>query len=389
MKGHIRRRGERSWAIILDLDRGPDGKRRQKWHTVQGTKKEAERKLTEILHSLATGSYIEPSETTVGEYLLRWLADYAKINVGAKTYERYDGIVRNDLIPALGSIPLLKLQPLQIQAYYTAALQSGRKDGKGGLSAQTVLHHHRLLRKALAQAMRWNLLAANVADRVEAPHPRPKEMQPLDEAESADLIHAAEGTRLYVSILLAVTTGLRRGEILALTWSDVDLPGRRLFVRHALEETRNGVNVKEPKSRRGRRTVTLPAFVVDSLKVHKAEQELRKRALGAAYDDRGLVCCGEDGTIWSPSAFTSAYRALLARRKMKGIPFHALRHSHASQLLRDGVSPKIISERLGHSKVGFTLDVYSHLLPGMQEEAASHVESGIGEALKRRPKRSA
>ena len=388
MKGHIRKRGARTWAIILDLDRGPNRKRRQKWHTVHGTKKDAERTLTELLHSLTVGLYIEPSETTLGTYLQKWLDDYAKVNVGAKAYERYEQIVKNDLTPALGSTLLSKLQPMQIQGYYSTALKSGRKDGKGGLSPQTVLHCHRVLRKALAQAVRWNLLVANAADRVEPPRPQTREVTPLDEVRSAELIESAKGTRVYMPILLAITTGLRRGEILALQWPDLDLASGTLRVRRSLEETKSGLRFKEPKSRRGRRYVTLPVFAVGELKRHQVEQQLRKRAFGPAYVAGDLVCCAEDGAVWKPSAFTSAYRALLRRRKIPNIPFHNLRHSHASQLLRSGVSPKVISERLGHSKVGFTLDVYAHLLPGMQEEAALRIESNLGTALKKLRKRT-
>lgn len=138
---------------------------------------------------------------------------------------------------------------------------------------------------------------------------------------------------------------------------------------------------KEPKSRRGRRRVSLPPILIDQLKSHRDEQVQRQKLLGACYQEGDLICCAEDGSLWKPSAFTSAYRALLARRKIANIPFHSLRHSHASQLLRAGISPKVISDRLGHSKVGFTLDVYAHLLPGMQEEATEKVNTAFKQAF--------
>ena len=140
MTGHIRKRGERSWAILLDLPRGPDGKRRRKWHTVHGTKKDAQRKRNELLHQLQTGAYVEPARMTVNEYLAKWLSDFAATNVSGKTFERYSEIVRNHLEPTLGALPLPKLQPLHIQECYSGLLKSGRKDGKGGLSKRTVLH---------------------------------------------------------------------------------------------------------------------------------------------------------------------------------------------------------------------------------------------------------
>jgi len=223
MTGHIRKRGSK-WSITLELPRDPvTQKRRQKWYSGFATRKAAQAELAKLLHQMQTGAYVEPSRLTVADYLRRWLADYARPNVSGKTFERYQQIVENNLIPGLGSIVLHRLQPLQIQALYSEQLRSGRKDGAGGLSAQTVLHHHRVLRKALAQAVRWNLLAANPADRVEPPRAQAKEVEPIDEVRAAWLIEVAQGTRLHIPILLAVFTGMRRGEILALRWQDIDL----------------------------------------------------------------------------------------------------------------------------------------------------------------------
>jgi integrase len=315
----------------------------------------------------------------VAEYLRKWLSDYAKPNVSGKTFERYEGIVEKDLIPGIGSLAIGKLQPLHIQGLYSEQLLNGRKRG-GGLSPQTVLHHHRVLRKALAQAVRWNLIVANPADRVEPPRVRTEEVQPIDEVAAAWLIEVSQGTRLYLPIILAVFTGMRRGEILALRWQDIELDAGYLQVRRTVEETKTAVTFKEPKSRKGRRMISLTPTVVEALRGQRTEQEQRRSFLGAAYLDTDLVCCREDGELWKPAAFDSAYRQLLKRRKLDGPTFHGLRHSHASHLLRSGVDPKVISERLGHSKVAFTLDKYVHLLPGMQEEAARRIEDAMTRA---------
>ena len=230
MRGHIRQRGKGSWSIVLDLGRDSSGKRRQKWHTVRGTKRDAQRELTSLLHALQTGAYVEPTKLTVGEYLRRWLDDYAKTNVAPKTYERYDEIARLHLIPELGHHVLTKLQPLHIQAMHAAALQHGRRDRAGGLSAQTVVHHHRVLRKALQQAIRWQPLVRNPADAVEPPRPQHREIRTLGDAESIKLMEASADCRLHVPIVLALATGMRRGEILALRWMDVDLVAGRAAV---------------------------------------------------------------------------------------------------------------------------------------------------------------
>ena len=389
MKGHIRKRGSRSWAIVLDLDREADGKRRQKWHTVNGTRKDAEQEMTKLLRQRNTGAYVEPTNLTLAAYLSKWLEDYAKINVSGKTYERYEGIVNHHLIPALGHHQLTRLAPMHIQEHYSQALKTGRedqrKDKQGtGLSAQSVLHHHRVLHKALELAVRWQLLGRNPTDAVEPPRPEGRELSAIDEDEAAALIDAAVGTRLYIPVLLTLTTGMRRGEILALAWPDVDMRAGFVYVHRALEETRNGVRLKDTKARRGRRRIKLPPLIVDALAQHQQDQLDHKKLLGEAYQGQELVCCREDGSIRKPSAFTSAYRDLLRRRGIANIGFHALRHSHASQLLKNNVNAKVVSERLGHAKVAFTLDTYAHLLPGMQKQAAATTDVMLRTALGKR-----
>jgi integrase len=381
MTGHIRKRGKRSWAVVIDLGRDPDGRRKQKWHTIRGTKNDAVRRLTEILHSLDSGLYIEPSKLTVEIYLEKWL-EVVKANITGKTFERYQEIVRRHLAPALGTLPLPKLTPLHIQSHYSKALEKGRLDGSGGLSAQTVLHHHRILREALHQAVRWQLLARNPADAVDPPKPKRTEMRALSESETAWLLEVTAGTRLYVPILLAVTTGVRRGELLAVRWRDIDLDNETLAVRRSIEETRSGIKFKEPKTAKGRRLISLPALTVEILRDHRAQQQAEKDKLGGFYHENDLVLSAPDGQIWKPETFTGLYFKMTRRVGIK-LRFHDLRHTHASHLLRAGVNAKIVSERLGHSTVGITLDVYSHVLPGMQVEAASRIDSVLRKAIEK------
>ena len=381
MRGHIRKRG-RSWAIVVDRGRDGRGRRRQRWHTVQGTKRDAQRELARLPHELNTGAYLEPTRITMCEYLERWLADYAKTNVNPKTFERYREIVRLHLIPALGGCPLVKLQPLHIQAYYSQAIQSGRRDGKHGLAAQTVLHHHRVLREALMHAQRWQLIVRNPADLVEPPRPPRKEAKVLDVHQAGDLLAALDGHRLYNPVLLALTTGMRRGEIRALRWPDVDFEAGTLTVRKSLQQTNEGVAFKTPKSGKGR-TVALPPMAVEVLGAHRVAQAEQRLALGGAYANNDLVFARPDGHPWEPDSFTSSFSAFVRRARLPHITFHGLRHTHATLLLTKGIHPKVVSERLGHSKVGFTLDIYAHVLPGMQKEAARRIEAALKAAISR------
>jgi integrase len=276
MKGHVRERSPGHWAVVVELGRDEKGKRRQKWHSVPGKKRDAERELSRLLHEMNTGAYVEPSRMSVGDYLKRWLEDYARTNVAPKTYERYEEIVMKHLSPTLGQIQLSKLQPLQIQSYYSEALVSGRRNGKGGLSPQTVLHHHRVLREALQQGVRWLLLARNPADAVEPPRPRRREMKALDSETTGKLLRATQETRLSIPVMVAVTTGLRRGEILGLRWEDVDFENATLAVRQSLEQTRAGLAFKPPKTTKARRVVALPGLTIEMLKEHKKRQAARR-----------------------------------------------------------------------------------------------------------------
>lgn len=382
MRGHIRKRGQNSWAVVLDLGRDASGKRRQKWHTVKGTKKDADRELSRLLNELDNGSYVEPSRMRFREYLDQWLRDYAQPRVSPKTYERYGQLVR-DIAQELGEHALSQLRPLHIQAFYAKQLTEGRKNGKGGLSPQTVLHYHRLLHKALAQAVKWQLLARNPAEAVEPPRPPRTQMRALDERETAQLLSMLAAKRLYMPVLLAVTTGLRRGEVLALRWGDIDFDTNHAVVVRSLEQTKAGLRYKSPKTERSRRTVVLPGFTVEALRAHKVNQAKERLAVGPLYQDENLVCARRDGTPWAPDQFSTAFAAFVRRSGLEHFRFHDLRHSHATQLLKQGVHPKIVSERLGHSNIGITLDTYSHVLPGMQEDAIAGLDTTLRSSIER------
>ncbi len=396
MRGSIKRRAKGSWRLVFDLERDHTGRRRQKPATFRGTKKAAEAELADQIAKIKNGGFVEPHKLTVAKYLERWLKNRVKDNTGAKTFERYSEICRNHLTPALGEHKLSKLTPLHIQDCYAEARAQGRRDGKGGLSARTVLHHHRILRQALKQAVKWRLITYDPTDAVEAPTPTAKEIETLDEAQTATFLEGAEGTSLYLPILLAVTTGLRRGEMLALRWKHIDLDRNTLSVVESLEETRDGgLQFKTPKTKGSRRSVTLPSITVEALQRHKVEQAQIRLRLGLGRDDDALVYGRFDGSPRSPRAFTKEFSRFVAKLRAETqedperpdvppVTFHGLRHSHATQLLKAGIHPKIAQERLGHSTIAVTLDLYSHVTKTMQDDAARRVDAALRLAINER-----
>jgi len=264
MKGHIYKRSQGSWTIIYDLPADSmTGKRRQKSQTVKGTKRDAQRYLREVLLSLEQGSYVKPNKITLGEWLRQWIKDYATMNTTDRTQESYSSIVERHLIPSLGKIILTDIQPQQIQSYYADKMKKGRADGKGGLSARSVVYHHRILSKALDYAVKMGVAVRNVAKVVETPRVQRVTMSTLSSDEVVRFLDADRETNYYVYFATLLYTGLRRGELLALRWRNLDLDNATLTVVETAYKLGNGKYViKEPKTAHSRRTVTLPPSLV-------------------------------------------------------------------------------------------------------------------------------
>jgi integrase len=382
MKGHIRERAPGSWAIVLDIRDAATGKRKRRWHSFAGNKRQAQIECARLISELNGGTYLEPNKTTVAQFLDRWLVDI-KPNVTPKTHERYTEIAKKNLVPALGAMILTKLKPMHIAGAYAKALSSGRRNGAGGLSPSTVHYMHRLLKQALAHAVRWQLLARNPADAVDPPKVERTAMNTYDMTQTAELLDAVRGTRMLIPVVLGVLCGLRRGEIAALRWQHIDLAGGQLAVVESAEQTTVGIRYKKPKSGRAR-TVALSSSVVEELRLHRIGQAEELLRVGIRQNDATFVCAREDGMPLQPYTFTQAWRRIAANGSLPRVRFHDLRHAHATHLLASGVHPKVASERLGHSKVGITLDLYSHVLPGMQEDAAARVDEALRAAVNKR-----
>lgn len=379
MKGHIRQRSKGSWTIWVDLGRDPGtGKRKQQTFTIRGSKRDAERELRTVLTRIESGAHVKPTKLTVGEYLQSWLRDYVFSNTAPSTAHGYSDIVTSHLIPELGRFPLTALRPSHIQAYYSRMLEGGRRDGKGGLSAQTVKHHHRVLYEAIKHAVKHGLLIRNATEAVDPPRPENKEMVTLDLNDVHTLLDAAHDTPYYTLFYTALYTGLRRSELLGLRWKDINLDLATLSVVQTLHYvSEKGYVFKEPKTKRSRRLVDLSPSLAFLLRKHRANQELERKLLGRSLMPNDLVFSYPDGAPLPPNSITKAFHKLVKSLGIPGVRLHDLRHTHATLMLRQGVHPKVVSERLGHSSVAITLDTYSHVIPGIQAAAAQRFDEGL------------
>jgi integrase len=380
MTGHIRRRGEHSWELKFDDGRDPaTSKRIIRYASVKGTRKDAQRKLVELLKARDVGVSVEPSKLTVAEHVRARVVQWeASEEISPKTAERYRELVENQIVPHLGGKLIQKLKPADIQAWHSTLKTRGRKGGAGGVAAKTVNHAHAVLRKSLADAHRNDLVAKNVAVAQQPPKGRGTEVVILTDATMKALLTALESRAMYAPVVTALFTGLRRGELLALRWANVDLDGKVFHVREALEETAAGIRVKEPKTRKGFRDVTLPDLVVDILRKHRQAQLEQRMALGLGkLPDDALVFPRPDGTAHSPKDFSTAWGVVAKAIGLPDVTFHALRHTHASQLIDAGVDIVTISQRLGHASPNVTLGIYAHLFRKSDDKASQAINAAL------------
>ena len=379
MRGHIKQRAKGSWSIVIDVGRDPrTGKRQQQWHTVRGTKKEAEAKLRELLDALEKGVYVKSNKMTLGEWLEKWLESYVKVNCALRTYDGYHSVVKNHLVPNLGMIPLTQLKPQQIQQYYSKVFAEGK-----GLSAATVLHLHRVLFQALKYAMRQGILMHNAADLVDPPRGKKSRMRTLIPSEVAKLLEFTKDTPYYPIYYTAINTGLRQAELLGLRWRDIDLDLAALSVNQVLYKRRGVCIFKEPKSEHSRRRLDLSPSLALYLRTHRAQKEAERTILGKALTDDDLVFSRVDGTAVDPGTLTHHFADMVRRLGFSRVRFHDLRHSFASLMLLANVHPKIVSEMLGHSSVAFTLDTYSHVIGGLQQAAMRRLDEMLQPELQK------
>lgn len=367
MRGHIRKYKGR-WAGVVELERDPvTGKRRQKW-VYADTKRECEAKVNELIHMIETGTYMEPCRMTVAEYLRHWLKIHSP-NLAQNTIDGYRVTVEKHIIPELGSIPLAKLNVVHLQSFY--AKEQSKYSGR---TAQLT---HRILRKALDNAVKSQLIQKNPADLVDPPKPKKYKAKVYDEKQYLELLKAVEGTEHELPIVLAGGLGLRRGEIFGLRWSDVNFKKGVITIEQQLIPNSKGLIFKQPKTEDSIRTIDVPDYIMSLLKREKRKQNENKLFFGQDYKDYDLVCCKPNGEPINPGTYSNKFIKLLKRLNFEHIRFHDLRHFNATIMLKYNVPIKVASKRLGHSTTAITQDIYQHVLTDMDREASRKLNDAL------------
>jgi len=375
MRGHIEKRSKDSYSCRVAIGKDSTGKYRFHSETVRGTKKDAEKHLSEMLSRQDNGTFIKPTKITVSEYLERWLNEYVKPNLGPRTYEGYESIVRCHLIPDLGHIRLMQLNPQHLQKYYAKQITGIRRDRKDALTPTTVSHHHTCLHCALKIAVRGGLLIRNPADAVTPPRPLHTEMHTMNEEDLQTFLETVKTTPYYTLFYTSLFTGVRRSELLALRWTDVDLFLCQISVTQTLHHLQDGNLVFRPtKTAKGRRMIALSPSLALVLKEHREKQRLERIMVGRPFKEDDFVFCTPEGRPLLPDTISNVWRKMVKRAGLKHFRLHDARHTHASLLLKQGVHPKVVQERLGHATISTTLDLYSHVAPGLQAAAAARFD---------------
>ena len=373
MRGSVMKRGK-TWSYVLYLGRDADGKQRQKWVGGFPTRRLADAALVDALDRRSKGTWADAGRMTVGEYLEEWLAGI-RPTVRDKTAASYEATLHDWVLPRIGSQQLLDLNATRLRALYAELLESGRRDGKGGLSARSVQYAHRILFHALKDATESGLLSRNPASLVRAPRVPKREMTVWSAEEAREFLDSLRADRLYALWVLMITTGVRRGEALGLQWRDVDLAKGRLAIRRARVAIGYQVQEAEPKTTAGKRAVSLDSTTVRVLTEHRRRQKEERLAAGPAWMGSDQLFTNEDGSPIHPDRISKLFVQHVRECGLPTIRLHDLRHTAATLALTAGVHPKVVQERLGHANISVTLDTYSHVLEGLQEDAASKVEA--------------
>ncbi|MBT5049007.1 MAG: site-specific integrase [Rhodospirillaceae bacterium] len=365
-EGSIFKRQDGRWVAVLNL--GYTGGKRRRKHFYGETRKEVQERLTAALRARQQGLPVAPEKQTVGQFLERWLDESVKPNVRPRTYEGYEGHVRLHIVPAIGRSRLVKLAGQDIES-----LMNGMR--RHGYSERTIQYTLTVLRQALGRAHKWGLIAQNVATLVDRPKARRPEVQPFNPDQARTFLAAIKGDRLEALYTVALAVGLRKGEALGLHWDDVDFDVATVRVRKALQRVNGSLQLVDPKSTRSRRTVSIPEIAVVSLRMHRARQLQERLLAGSRWQECGLVFTSTIGTPFDPRNVNRHFSRTLKQVSLPHQRFHDLRHGCATLLLAQGVHPRVVMDILGHSQISLTMDTYSHVIPELQQRAASEMDS--------------
>jgi integrase len=365
-EGSIFKRQDGRWVAVLNLGY-KTGKRHRK-HFYGETRREVQERLTAALRANQQGLPVAPEKQTVSQFLVRWLEKSVKPNVRPRTYEGYEGHVRLHIVPAIGRSRLAKLAAQDVEA-----LMNDMRSHD--YSERTIQYTLTVLRQALGRAHKWGLVSQNVATLVDRPKARRPEVQPFNPDQARTFLAAIKGDRLEALYTVALAVGLRKGEALGLHWDEVDLDAATLRVRKALQRVNGSLQLVEPKSARSRRTISIPEIAVASIRLHRARQLQERLLAGSRWQERGLVFTSTIGTPFDPRNVNRHFSRALKRASLPHQRFHDLRHGCATLLLAQGVHPRIVMEIMGHSQISLTMDTYSHVIPEMQQQAASEMDN--------------
>jgi integrase len=363
-EGSVFQRSDGVWTSTITIGYDESGKRKRR--TIYGNSKAAVlEKLTQLKHAASTGTLADPTRLTIREFLERWLEDVQRPNIRASTHARYVSLMATHITPHVGGVRLAKVQPLTIQGLYAKLTATGAS----GRTRELV---HVVLRKAFKQAVLWGQLSRNPCDAVARPKPTKRTIRYFTAEETSQLLSAARGERLQALYVLAVSTGIRQGELFGLKWRDVDWNASAVAVQRTVDDLRGTLIVGEPKTTRGRRRVELPAFAMQALREH------RKAMFAEGHASDWIFCDTKGGLLRRGNVLRRSYFPLLKTAKLAPLNFHCLRHTAATLLLLQGTHPKVVQERLGHATISITLDTYSHVLPSMQRDAADKLDALLG-----------
>ncbi|MEI1420927.1 site-specific integrase [Bacillus cabrialesii] len=380
---YVEKRGKDSFRLVVPVGFDSKGKRIRKTKTVKcKNKTEAEKELAKFVVEIETGEYIAPQKMTFPQFVEEWKDKYAKKQLSANTFETYSRYLYKRILPQFGHKQMEQIKPLQILDFLKTLEEDGSRgdDKTGGLSSATIQYHYRILRNIFNRAVEWKVIKENPVSNVKKPKVESKKGNVYSEKQVHELMEhlRKEDMKWKMIVTLAITTGMRRGEILALEWSHIDLDKGKIYVQQSLTYTKEEGHIfKAPKTRNSIRTISLSQGVTEQLKRYKQIKAKERLLLGDKWEggDRFLLFSTDIGKPMHPTSVTSWWRKRLKKYELPSITFHELRHTSATLLINQGVHMKTISARLGHSKIGITMDLYGHALESADEAAASHFDS--------------